>query len=68
MRWRGDEQMSLILAGMGLDEFSMSATSIPRVKKILRNYKFDELKALAEEAVNQPTIEDVKQLLNDFIG
>ncbi|MET4695561.1 phosphoenolpyruvate-protein phosphotransferase PtsI [Endozoicomonas lisbonensis] len=64
----GDERASLILAGLGLDEFSMSATSIPRVKKVLRSHKYEELKVMAEAAVNQPTTEDVKALLNDFIA
>ena len=64
----GDEQAALILAGLGLDEFSMSATSIPRVKKALRAQSYDKLKALAEEVVNQPTTEDVKSLLDAFIG
>ncbi|MGI9275039.1 MAG: phosphoenolpyruvate-protein phosphotransferase PtsI [Endozoicomonas sp.] len=64
----GDERAALILAGLGLDEFSMSATSIPRVKKALRAQSFEQLKVLAEEAVNQPTTEDVKSLLDAFIG
>lgn len=64
----GDERASLLLAGLGLDEFSMSATSIPRVKKVLRSYRYEELKAMAEAAVNQPTTADVKALLDDYIA
>ena len=64
----GDERAALLLAGLGLDEFSMSATSIPRVKKALRAQDFEQLKVLANEAVNQPTTEDVKSLLDTFIG
>lgn len=44
----GDERATLLLLGMGLDEFSMSAISIPRIKKIIRNTNFEDAKVLAE--------------------
>ena len=50
----GDERATLLLLGMGLDEFSMSAISIPRIKKIIRNTNFEDVKALADEALAQP--------------
>jgi phosphoenolpyruvate--protein phosphotransferase (EC 2.7.3.9) len=43
----GDERATLLLLGMGLDEFSMSAISIPSIKKIIRNTNFEDAKALA---------------------
>jgi phosphotransferase system enzyme I (PtsI) len=64
----GDERAALILAGLGLDEFSMSATSIPRIKKVLREENFVTLQQLAQEAVNQATTEDVKAVLDAHIG
>ena len=51
----GDERATLRLLGMGLDEFSMSAISIPRIKKIIRNTNFEDAKVLAEQALAQPT-------------
>ncbi|MGP1149973.1 phosphoenolpyruvate-protein phosphotransferase PtsI, partial [Serratia sp. CY49633] len=45
----GDERATLLLLGMGLDEFSMSAISIPRIKKIIRNTNFEDVKALAAQ-------------------
>ncbi|WP_422138602.1 phosphoenolpyruvate-protein phosphotransferase PtsI [Endozoicomonas sp. ALC020] len=63
----GDERAALILAGLGLDEFSMSATSIPRVKKVLREQRFEALQKLANDVVNQPTIKDVQAALDAFI-
>ncbi|AIN46971.1 phosphoenolpyruvate-protein phosphotransferase PtsI [Candidatus Palibaumannia cicadellinicola] len=64
----GDERATLLLLGMGLDEFSMSAISLPRIKKIIRNTTFINAKLLAEEALAQPTAEDVINLVNKFIN
>ncbi|MGL9774662.1 MAG: phosphoenolpyruvate-protein phosphotransferase PtsI [Sodalis sp. (in: enterobacteria)] len=63
----GDERATLLLLGMGLDEFSVSAISIPRIKKIIRNTNFGNAKALAEEALAQPTAEELMNLVNKFI-
>ncbi|AHG18909.1 phosphoenolpyruvate-protein phosphotransferase [Chania multitudinisentens RB-25] len=63
----GDERATLLLLGMGLDEFSMSAISIPRIKKIIRNTNFEDVKALAEQALAQPTAQDLMNYVNKFI-
>ncbi|MGV3346152.1 phosphoenolpyruvate-protein phosphotransferase PtsI [Enterobacteriaceae bacterium LUAb1] len=63
----GDERATLLLLGMGLDEFSMSAISIPRIKKIIRNTRFEDVQALAEQALTQPTAEELMNLVNQFI-
>ncbi|MBC8952442.1 phosphoenolpyruvate-protein phosphotransferase PtsI [Xenorhabdus sp. PB62.4] len=62
----GDERATLLLLGMGLDEFSMSAISIPRIKKIIRNTNYDEAKALAEQALVQPTAQELMDLVDTF--
>ncbi|UEO44916.1 phosphoenolpyruvate-protein phosphotransferase PtsI [Escherichia coli] len=63
----GDERATLLLLGMGLDEFSMSAISIPRIKKIIRNTNFEDAKVLAEQALAQPTTDELMTLVNKFI-
>lgn len=63
----GDERATLLLLGMGLDEFSMSAISIPRIKKIIRNTNFEDAKVLAEQALAQPTTDELMALVNKFI-
>lgn len=63
----GDERATLLLLGMGLDEFSMSAISIPRIKKIIRNTNFEDVKALAVQALAQPTAQDLMNCVNKFI-
>ncbi|MDW5503069.1 phosphoenolpyruvate-protein phosphotransferase PtsI [Pseudomonas lundensis] len=63
----GDERATLLLLGMGLDEFSMSAISIPRIKKIIRNTNFEDVKVLAAQALAQPTAQDLMNCVNKFI-
>lgn len=63
----GDERATLLLLGMGLDEFSMSAISIPTIKKIIRNANFKDAETLAEQALNQPTAKELMDLVETFI-
>ncbi|MFS1538453.1 MAG: phosphoenolpyruvate-protein phosphotransferase PtsI [Candidatus Phlomobacter fragariae] len=63
----GDERATLLLLGMGLDEFSMSTISIPSIKKIIRNANFKDAKTLAEQAINQPTAKELMDLVETFI-
>ena len=64
----GDEHSALLLLGMGLDEFSMSSTSIPRVKKAIRGSNFIEAKKIAERALSRPTAEEVRECISRFIA
>lgn len=63
----GDERATLLLLGMGLDEFSMSAISIPRIKKIIRNTNFTDVQALAAQVLAQQTAQDLMNCVNIFI-
>ena len=62
----GDVRATALLLGMGLDEFSMSAISVPHVKKLARSISYADAKALADEALAQPTAADIERLVNDF--
>ena len=64
----GDERATLLLLGMGLDEFSMSSISVPRVKKLIRNTKFADVKALADEALTKPTASEIENLVTAFLA
>ncbi|ODQ00911.1 MULTISPECIES: phosphoenolpyruvate-protein phosphotransferase PtsI [Salinivibrio] len=64
----GDEKATLLLMGMGLDEFSMSAISIPRIKKIIRNANFADVKAMADTALNLPTAAEIEAYVEKFIA
>ncbi len=64
----GDERATLLLLGMGLDEFSMSGISIPKVKKIIRNANFAEVKAMADEALQMATAAEIEAHVEQFIA
>jgi phosphoenolpyruvate-protein phosphotransferase (PTS system enzyme I) len=55
----GDEVAIPLLLGLGLDEFSMSATSILKARFQIRHLKKSEMEKLAQEALNMQTTEQV---------
>ncbi|MBC9131800.1 phosphoenolpyruvate-protein phosphotransferase PtsI [Frischella sp. Ac48] len=62
----GDERATVLLLGMGLDEFSMGSISIPKIKKIIRNTHFSEAKKLADEVLQKATAKEISDLLEKF--
>ncbi|MCY9516780.1 phosphoenolpyruvate--protein phosphotransferase [Paenibacillus apiarius] len=52
-----------ILLGLGLDEFSMSASSVLPVRVLLSRLNRDEMKQLAEEALALETAEEIQYLV-----
>lgn len=63
----GDERATVLLLGMGLDEYSMSAISLPRVKQLIRNTRFADAKALADKALAAATAAEVEAIVEDFV-
>lgn len=64
----GDELAAPVLLGLGLDEFSMSATSILKARKIINNISYEEMQKLAAEAVECDTAEEVTALVKKVIA
>lgn len=62
----GDERASLLLLGMGLDEFSMSAIAIPKIKKLIRSAHFSQAKQLADEALQKATAAEIITLIEQY--
>lgn len=60
----GDSKASLLLLGLGLDEFSMSSSSICNVKDIIRSTNYAQAQQLAEQALQLETPEEVLSLLS----
>lgn len=48
-----------ILLGLGLDEFSMSATQILKARKVVNGLSFEEMKDLAAKCLNMDTAQEV---------
>jgi phosphotransferase system enzyme I (PtsI) len=59
----GDEVAIPLLFGLGLDEFSMSPTSILPARSQISGLTKDKAKEVAEKALNLNTNEEVKQLV-----
>ncbi len=59
----GDLEYIVILLGLGLDQLSMNALSIPEVKRLIRNATYEKARAVAEEALKCSTAAEVKRLL-----
>ena len=55
----GDPVATMILLGLGLDEFSMTASSIPLIKNILRSVSKTECEEVANKALTMDTAEEI---------
>jgi phosphotransferase system enzyme I (PtsI) len=56
----GNPLCTLLLIGMGLDELSMGAPSVPVIKQLVRSARHDDAVRIAAEALRCDTIEEVK--------
>ena len=64
----GDQTAVPLLVGMGLDEFSMSATSVLKTRSLMKRLDTAEMKELADRALNDcDTMEDVVELINEYV-
>ncbi len=64
----GDPLYLLVLLGLGIDELSMNAPGIPRVKRILRQVTRDEGVHLLEQLSGLPTAQDITRFLEEEMG
>jgi phosphotransferase system enzyme I (PtsI) len=63
----GDKKLIPILLGMGLDEFSMSPSSILRARYTINNISKTDIEPLLDEILNLPTAEDVEKFIDENI-
>ena len=62
----GDQTAVPLLLGLGLDEFSMSATSILKARRQINGLSKNEMAELANRAVECSTQEEVVELVNQL--
>jgi phosphotransferase system enzyme I (PtsI) len=63
----GDQVAVPLLAGLGLDEYSMSATSILKTRSLLKKLDTNKMKELADKAVTEcETTEEVVDLVHKY--
>jgi phosphoenolpyruvate-protein phosphotransferase (PTS system enzyme I) len=62
----GDRSAVPFLLGLGLDEFSMSAVSIPEVKRQIRRLSAGECREVARRALETGTSDEVRALLQSL--
>jgi phosphotransferase system enzyme I (PtsI) len=59
---------SLVLLGLGLDEFSMNPVAIPKVKKVLRMSRFEETQNLVEQIFQFPTASEIEGYVRNWMA
>lgn len=64
----GEVLAAPILLGMGLDEFSMSATSIPQVKKVIRSLTLAQAKEIKKKAMSLSTAEEIHRYMQEVVA
>ena len=64
----GEEYAVPLLLGLGLDEFSMSATSILPARKMVRSLNHKAMKELAKKALELDTAEAVLALVKEAVN
>ena len=63
----GDPEGAVLLLAMGYDVLSMNATSLPKVKKALRNVDLGEARELLDEVMQMDRAHNIHQRLEQFL-
>ena len=65
----GDQQAVPLLVGMGLDEFSMSATSVLRTRSLMKTLDTAKMQEYANRALTEcATAEEVLELQKEYVA
>lgn len=65
----GDQTAVPLLVGLGLDEFSMSASSVLKTRSLISKLTLSDMQALAAKAINEcATVEEVEVLVAEAVS
>lgn len=65
----GDQTAVPLLVGMGLDEFSMSATSVLKTRSLMKRLSTTDMQVLAKRALEDcDTMEEVVELIEQYVN
>ena len=65
----GDQTAVPLLVGLGLDEFSMSASSVLKTRSLIAKLTVSDMQALADKAINEcATVQEVEALVEEAVS
>ncbi|MDP8260420.1 MAG: phosphoenolpyruvate--protein phosphotransferase [Candidatus Gygaella obscura] len=64
----GDPYFSLLLLGLGLDEFSMPPAVVPQIKQVVRSFSFSDAQDIARKAMEHSTAKEVEEFTKKFFN
>ncbi len=63
----GDPLATILLLGLGLDEFSVVGTVLPEIKKIIRSVTYAEAQKVAQHVLKLQTEDEIKSYLHSIM-
>jgi len=63
----GEPNYTLVLLGLELDEFSMTPSAIPRIKKIIRSSTLEESKKLLEKVMTFSVGAEIREYVENYM-
>jgi phosphotransferase system enzyme I (PtsI) len=63
----GDPLATVLLLGLGLDEFSVVSHVVPEIKKIIRSISYEDAQKIAKQVLKINTTSEVEEYLTSFM-
>ena len=63
----GDELYTLALLGLGVDELSMQALSVPKIKRVINHASMEEARAVVEDMLKLGTAKAVHEMVEEYM-